>query len=63
MGSGAGATLSAAVKLVLSAAKGENDAIDVPQVFGMGKLVVQQSREIFLGGSAKRDERLPKQRI
>ena len=34
----AGETLSAEAKLVLSVAKGENEAIDAPQVFGMGKL-------------------------
>ena len=35
---GAGDTLSAREALVLSAGKGENDAIDVNQVFGMGRL-------------------------
>ena len=35
---GAGDTLSSEAKLVPSAGKGENDAIDAPQVFGMGKL-------------------------
>ena len=35
---GAGDTLSSEEKLVLSAGKGENDAIDASQVFGMGKL-------------------------
>ena len=35
---GAGDTLSSEEKLVLSAGKGENDAIDARQVFGMGEL-------------------------
>jgi hypothetical protein len=35
---GPGDTLRAEAKLVLSAGKGENDAIDAPQVFGIGKL-------------------------
>ena len=34
----AGDTLSAEAKLVLSVGKGENDAIDASQVFGLGKL-------------------------
>jgi hypothetical protein len=34
----AGDTLSAEAELVLSAGKDENDAIDAPEVFGMGKI-------------------------
>ena len=34
---GVGDEVSAKPRLVLSATKGENDAIDAPQVFGMGK--------------------------
>ena len=50
---GAGDTLSAESKLVLSAGKGENDAIDSTPVLGMEMLVVQESRDISLGRSAK----------
>jgi hypothetical protein len=60
---GAGDTLSTEAKLVLSAGKGENDAIDPPQFFGTGKLGVEQSRGISLSRSAKRDERQSKQQI
>jgi hypothetical protein len=35
---GARDTLKSEARLVLFAGKGENDAIDVPQVFGMGRL-------------------------
>jgi hypothetical protein len=35
---GVGNGVSAKPGLVLSAGKGENDAIDAPQVFGIGKL-------------------------
>jgi AAA domain (dynein-related subfamily) len=38
---------------VLSAGKGENDAVDAPQTFRMGNSGVQQSRNISLGRSAK----------
>ena len=46
----AGDTLSAESKLVLSAGKGENDAVDPPQVFGVGKLGGTKSRDTPLAG-------------
>jgi hypothetical protein len=42
---------------VLAAGKGENDAIDAPKFSEWESLVVQQSRDISLSRSAKRDER------
>jgi hypothetical protein len=60
---GAGDTLSAEAKLVLSAGKGENMLSMHPKFSEWESLVVQQSRDISLGRSAKRDERQPQQRI
>jgi hypothetical protein len=56
---GVGDTASEKPRPVLFAGKGENDAIDAPKVFERESLVVQQSRDISLSRSAKRDERQP----
>ena len=60
---GAGDALSSEEKLVLSAGKGENDVVDAPKFSEWESLVVQQSRDISLSRSTKRDERQLKQRI
>jgi hypothetical protein len=59
----AGDTVSAKAKLVLSAGKGDSDAVDVPQAFGTVCLVVQQNADISLSRSTQSDERQPEQRV
>src|SRR5258708_2038443 len=58
---GAGDTLSSEAKLVLSAGKGENDAIDAPTFSEWENLVVQQSRDISLSRKSVMNDNLRKE--